>query len=55
MPAPLYAADGANVLEEWLSIDADALADLVASGAIVGVGRTARALPKGWPSYVPIY
>ena len=34
-PGPLYAADGVNVLEDWLSVDADELADLVASGAIV--------------------
>ena len=32
---PMYAADGVEVLEDWLGIDADALADLVASGAIV--------------------
>ena len=32
---PMYAGDGVDVLEDWLGIDGDALADLVASGAIV--------------------
>ena len=33
--APLYAGDTGAVLEDWLGLDADAVADLVAAGALV--------------------
>lgn len=33
--SPLYAADTSDVLDDWLNLDANAVADLVASGALV--------------------